>query len=432
MLGFLVVALLPAYEGRVYPDAGREFPHVELTDSITRSDSNNARESLEKGAYFHKFSIKKKRYTCRKTYLFFGCCKKYKNRVFQERVVSRYRCKGCPWCSGNSACFIYPCDSWSTAKPHKHIGQDVWFPERVNCPFRELRTTPHIVQEEQSDRVWEDTCSVYEKDRRYICLRSRCVDDGEDFTYAILQDNTCQDLEKKGCQNVRRTCVQEEDGLCRIWEWHYLCDEEVSSVVPMPSFMVQAGSGMKEPPNKKMPQALALLQGAADGARHAQVDAKTIRVFGGSAMRCHVDMAQFRDCCKEMDGWGRWFGCGCSQEERQLARMRHEGRCVYVGKRISDYLVGMDMRTQKLFCCFPNALIKELHTHARAQLGRGWGTASHADCAGLLVEGELEKVDFSDIDEERLKRAFSVHAKGINYEDIKQKVVSSVKRLRSD
>jgi len=155
-------------------------------------------------------------------------------------------------------------------------------------------------------------------------------------------------------------------------------------------------------------------------------------VFGGSAMRCHVDMAQFRDCCKEMDGWGRWFGCGCSQEERQLARMRHEGRCVYVGKRISDYLVGMDMRTQKLFCCFPNALIKELHTHARAQLGRGWGTASHADCAGLLVEGELEKVDFSDIDEERLKRAFSVHAKGINYEDIKQKVVSSVKRLRSD
>lgn len=431
MLALIVASVvsLPKYTGPTYHQASRMCRGAEVKGCLPSSVMKDARKRLQEGSYLLRMEHVDVQHKCEESYGYVTCSVGYSERITKPRVYSYYMCKGCPDCVGRVPCMIWPCDSGVTGKGHSHTGSSIWFPEKAGCPFLQKRSTPVVVQEEERRTTWEDTCIQYREDPKYVCMRQGTVDNVSTLVYRYAQSDTCKVLKDKGCVEESRQCVQKEGDFCVRWSICVRCREEKEVVEPMPTFVVEEGRGRQEAKNNDMGSALSFLIACAEGARSARIEKDNIRVFSGFAMRCHVDIAQFRDCCQEMDGWGRWFGCGCSDEERQLARMRFQNRCVYVGEHISDHIIGIDARKQKVFCCFPHPLIKLLQVHAHKDLHISWGQSVKPECQGLKVTGELDRVDFSTLDEQAIRKTLAIKHKEVNYDEIKKKVICAVDRV---
>lgn len=70
--------------------------------------------------------------------------------------------------------------------------------------------------------------------------------------------------------------------------------------------------------------------------------------------------------------------------------------CHEVGEK-RDNVMGMPLKTEKVFCCFNSLLARLIHEQGREQIGRGWGDAENPDCGGFS-QGELMALDFSIMD----------------------------------
>jgi conjugal transfer mating pair stabilization protein TraN len=132
-------------------------------------------------------------------------------------------------------------------------------------------------------------------------------------------------------------------------------------------------------------------------------DINNISLFAGQGLHCSNKLASYSNCCKikgfgrnKNNGWGHKIGAKCNSQEQQLADMRQQNLCVYVGKTRSTTL-GVKSVDKHHFCCFGNILDKIIQTQGRGQLGMNFGSGGNPDCRGLTIS-ELLRIDFNKID----------------------------------
>jgi len=426
--------LIPPYQGTDYTGAINDMPIQRdgAAHQIVNMVGPDARCRLRDGTYRRQQEWQDVIETCCELFEYFPCAIQTVQNVVQKKLESHYMCQGCPYCT-ESPCFIWPCDSGNTLHPHRHQGDDIWFPEKTGCPFVLQRQKPLVIRPEQRETVVRNTCAVYERDAQYTLVSTRQDSrGGHHRLYRRAGRNTCGRLERKGCVKKGCRCKAFAHEYCVHWECDYQCRQKGERIIPSPTFDCQEGQAPSEPPNGQMAQAITMLEGVGSGAQMAYGEPDNIRVFRGQAMGCHIDMVNFRDCCKEMDGWGKHLGFGCRQEERDLARMRQEKRCIYVGAYTSEYILGVEARKKKVFCCFPNAVVRAIRQHAQKQLGHSWGAPQHPNCLGLRVYGELDQVDFSSIDAKEIECALRTKGAKVDYDVLRQKVQGVLSRMGRD
>lgn len=123
-------------------------------------------------------------------------------------------------------------------------------------------------------------------------------------------------------------------------------------------------------------------------------------IFNGKDRRCRSDgvTIAFDDCCKDKD---YLFGLvQCSSEELELAGLKQEGLCHYVGRYCSKKVFfGGCLEHKKTYCCYNSKLGRIIQEQGRFQLSTfsGWGSDKQPDCRGLTPE-EFQMLDFSKID----------------------------------
>jgi len=123
----------------------------------------------------------------------------------------------------------------------------------------------------------------------------------------------------------------------------------------------------------------------------------TIYIFNGHDRRCRTAGIEtgFHNCCS---GGSYWFGLAhCKGEEEQLAQMKDDGLCHYVGKYCSNCV-----QHKKTYCCFSSKLGRILQEQGRpliASFGPGgaWGDPEGPNCRGFTPE-EFQMLDFDRID----------------------------------
>ncbi|MBW1731930.1 MAG: conjugal transfer protein TraN [Deltaproteobacteria bacterium] len=129
----------------------------------------------------------------------------------------------------------------------------------------------------------------------------------------------------------------------------------------------------------------------------------TIYIFNGHDRRCRTAGIQtgFHNCCS---GGTYWLGLAhCKGEEEQLAHMKDDGLCHYVGEYCSKKypLVGC-VQHKKTYCCFSSKLGRILQEQGRpliASFGPGgaWGEPEGPNCRGFTPD-EFQMLDFDRID----------------------------------
>lgn len=118
-------------------------------------------------------------------------------------------------------------------------------------------------------------------------------------------------------------------------------------------------------------------------------------IFSGQSKSCKS--TKFKKCCFKSSGIAVQTGISkCSSGEKELARRRGKGHCVYVGRKtIKKHRIKIGHR--KVYCCFPSKLLRVFQEQGRQQLGMGWGKAKRPQCRGLQL-GEIQRIDFALMD----------------------------------
>ena len=148
--------------------------------------------------------------------------------------------------------------------------------------------------------------------------------------------------------------------------------------------------------------------GANDAVEDGEIDENgsclgTVYVFNGKDQRCRTDgvTIAFDDCCKSED---YLFGLlQCTESEKQLAQMRGQGLCHYVGeycsKEVDLLLFSFCIEHSKTYCCFNSKLGRIIHEEGRVQMSLfdTWGVPQSPKCRGFKAD-EFQMVDFSRVD----------------------------------
>jgi conjugal transfer mating pair stabilization protein TraN len=98
-----------------------------------------------------------------------------------------------------------------------------------------------------------------------------------------------------------------------------------------------------------------------------------------------------------------WFGFFyCKEDEKQLAKLKRQGLCHYVGeycsKKLNLLFAKFCIEHKKTYCCFNSKLARIVHEQGRPQLkGFDWGAPDGPNCRGFEPE-EFQMLDFSRID----------------------------------
>lgn len=216
-------------------------------------------------------------------------------------------------------------------------------------------------------------------------------------------ENTCAVLRQSSCEQMASNCIRDVGGECIEWEQVYRCPKEVILEEPTAT---ASSSAMQMPqqelhyePNADMSDAIAKLSIFKEVQEQmgTNKDASSIRVFNGSAGRCTIAFAGFKNCCTNK-GWSSSVGMNnCNSEDQELARLRQKGLCVEVGTYCAEKTLGVCVRKKRSSCCFPSKLSRILQEQGRVQLGLGWGDAKSPDCRGLTPE-ELSRINFDRLD----------------------------------
>lgn len=291
-------------------------------------------------------------------------------------------------------------------------------------------TTQHERTELRGESwVMEDPSGVFARVRSNACnlAKTECVSGPETRYYYgkgfskdcwrqritvacpvdVQETNGCAELRKKGCQQLSERCIQNAaDGRCLKWIKRYRCPARSTETVNSGHgniYNIDGGSltGKSSSFNDmagSLAQLQALSEMQAEVKNITSVDQK-ISVFKGQCNRCKKNILEnvLYDCCA-IRGFARDLNLvDCNPEEQQLATMRAEGKCDYVGCTQNQFMGMWTSSDTHVYCCYPSPLILHLQKEARKQLGKGFGTPSNPDCNGLSME-EIGRVDFSKMD----------------------------------
>ncbi|AFL73498.1 conjugal transfer protein TraN [Thiocystis violascens] len=87
----------------------------------------------------------------------------------------------------------------------------------------------------------------------------------------------------------------------------------------------------------------------------------------------------------------------CTEDEFTLGVQRELKSCHRVGAYCKKNLFGACIESRDSYCCFHSPLSRILHEQIRGQVGGGYGSAKHPNCAGIPV-ATLAEIDWSRID----------------------------------
>ncbi|MDF2964747.1 MAG: type-F conjugative transfer system mating-pair stabilization protein TraN [Rickettsiaceae bacterium] len=154
--------------------------------------------------------------------------------------------------------------------------------------------------------------------------------------------------------------------------------------------------------NEELGEALASLKAAVEMSKDvsmmqgANMDYENISVniFKGDAFSCSNKMLDYTDCCLKEKGWGKKLGARCSAQEKQLAKLVKEKRCIEIGEICVKKILGKCVITKKKYCCYENKFSRIINE----QVGRHHlGTPQQPICRGFTKE-EISSIDFSKVD----------------------------------
>lgn len=124
-------------------------------------------------------------------------------------------------------------------------------------------------------------------------------------------------------------------------------------------------------------------------------NAGKVHIFTGQSNSCKN--TKFKQCCFKSSGIAIDTGfSSCGSTEKDLAKRRGKGLCVYIGKKsVTQHRIKIGYR--QVYCCFPSKLLRVFQEQGRSQLRMGWGNAKHPQCRGLTIE-EIQRLDFGQMD----------------------------------
>lgn len=237
--------------------------------------------------------------------------------------------------------------------------------------------------------------------------------------------NECKALVEKGCKEITRDCIHNEENRCEHYVVEYECENKKTDKIDCIASQFCAGGICDEQErnvNTNFGLAASYLsvlnQVNKDSsectcnsetdpncsARNVQDD--KCKLFNGESKVCRKYTSQL-NCCSDK-GLLRSLA-GCNEEEKELASKQFAGACHYV-----DYKNGKGLKAyqkRKAFCCFNSKLARIIQVQGRQQLGRGWGSFDNPDCNALTLQ-EIKQIDFSQLDFSEL------------YEELKDKAAS--------
>jgi hypothetical protein len=214
--------------------------------------------------------------------------------------------------------------------------------------------------------------------------------------------NTCSALRAKGCLQKSSKCKEWVSGTCVVWKQTYECFSSKKSLKN-----IRAGSGSpfcitgncadsSYQANGEMLEVMAKLSVFKE--MQKDIRAGSFEIFKGTDKRCSRNCIDFKDCCRDMKGWGTSLHlASCTAEEKLLAQLKDKKLCHQVGTYCAKKILGICVSKKTSYCCFGNKLLRLIQQQGRSQLGMGWGEAENPCCRGLKPE-ELARIDFSRID----------------------------------
>lgn len=245
------------------------------------------------------------------------------------------------------------------------------------------------------------------------------------------QVDECAQIKARNCKLVSSRCLKTVGNVCTVWERTFHCDgpskrflrEVANSENSIYCIGGDCFDASYEQNQDFLDVATTLsifeemqkeLETSASG------DPRSFLFFGGDLFSCQKSIASdlVFDCCFTHSGLATEVGLAkCSAEENALAERRERGHCHYVGSH-KDKVIGVTVKTNNTFCCFPSKLARVFQEEAREQLGLDWGNSENPDCSGLSQE-LIQKLDFSKID---LREAFQDLLEQTSEEKSKAKV----------
>ncbi|MCK4934638.1 MAG: conjugal transfer protein TraN [Simkaniaceae bacterium] len=224
------------------------------------------------------------------------------------------------------------------------------------------------------------------------------------FSCDNSQNNKCQHLRDQGGVLIKKQCLQKNSlEECDLWEKTYDIGRQAEQLKTNVTFAEDSLWGLNEldssyEQNKDFGEVVTRLSIISDLNNELPMqdfDPNTATVFSGTASKCQRSFAkELYDCCRKLEGLAidTHLAC-CTEEEKDLASKRNDGKCHYIGSK--DTKLGLE--TEQVFCCFPTKLSRLLQEEGRKQLNIKWGTAECPKCQGLSLK-ELQLLDFSKMD----------------------------------
>ncbi len=247
----------------------------------------------------------------------------------------------------------------------------------------------------------------------------------------MIKDD-CSALRTQGCHQVSSKCKEQKQGRCWIFEQTYECPPDriqrptthVSNLFCLTGncqdASYQANGEMLDVISR-----LAMLKEIQDDIR-AQQSLGAFEIFKGCNQQCNRNCVDFKDCCGGMKGWGVSLHLSsCSEQEKQLAKMREKSLCRFIGTYCAEKLLGVCIRKKTTFCCFGTKFSRLLQEQGRPQIGLDWGSAENPNCRGFTVE-ELSRIDFSKIDMRELFEELMQKYRTPNLEAVQQKTTERI------
>jgi hypothetical protein len=145
--------------------------------------------------------------------------------------------------------------------------------------------------------------------------------------------------------------------------------------------------------NQNYAMAMAQFQARAEAAKDITLEPLHVHIFKGRDLRCRRANFGIDNCCADSGVTQQ-----CNDTEKELFRLKKDGRCVQVGEYCSKgSIFGCRERT-RTHCCFNSVLGRLIQEQGRAQLGMNWGDGSKKpNCDGLTPD-QLARVDWSRLD----------------------------------
>ena len=262
--------------------------------------------------------------------------------------------------------------------------------------------------------VYEGRASDYEKLVQQGLCRYASIEEisktdrntTEKLTYACRLNckDTCKMLKARGCsREVDPECLEKIEDKCIRWRWKFRCKDRVG--VKKHKFSGKNAFCLggdcidsSYESDKDMVSALSYLS-ILEAARKDMENGMDI--FRGNPMTCTRHCLNFTDCCScGSKGWGVSTGLtNCSSEEKILAQLRDEKKCVQVGTYCveKEPITKTCIRKKTVFCCFGSKFAKLLQEQGKQQLGQNFGTPESPNCRGFTAD-ELGQIDFSILD----------------------------------